>query len=130
MTPATIGGKYFVMFFAVCGIPVTLFLLSAFIEKFSSVTNKLLQYLSKRDGLVSSKAWFWYISIFLLLVLVILFFAPSAIIFCLENEWSYLDCFYYCFVSLTTIGFGDLVPGRDWKQSSRNAYVAGISSES
>ena len=27
-----------------------------------------------------------------------------------ESEWSYYDAFYFSFITLTTIGFGDLVP--------------------
>ena len=28
-----------------------------------------------------------------------------------QGEWSFLDSLYYTFVTLTTIGFGDMVPG-------------------
>ena len=28
-----------------------------------------------------------------------------------ESEWGYLDGSYFCFISLSTTGFGDLVPG-------------------
>ena len=33
---------------------------------------------------------------------------PSAVFYFVESGWSYLDCVYYAFVSLTTIGYGDL----------------------
>ncbi|CAD7013848.1 unnamed protein product [Ceratitis capitata] len=35
----------------------------------------------------------------------------GAILFSRWEEWDYLDGSYFCFISLSSIGFGDLVPG-------------------
>lgn len=35
-----------------------------------------------------------------------------------ETEWGYLDGSYFCFISLSTTGFGDLVPGDSLINSS------------
>lgn len=33
----------------------------------------------------------------------------GAAVFSEYEGWSYIDSFYYCFITLTTIGFGDFV---------------------
>ncbi|XP_077511887.1 TWiK family of potassium channels protein 7-like isoform X2 [Amblyomma americanum] len=35
----------------------------------------------------------------------------GAVLFSVWEDWNYLDGSYFCFVTLSTIGFGDLVPG-------------------
>lgn len=67
----------------------------------------------------------------LLLVLVILgfFVAPAAIFSRVEMSWSFLDGIYFCFMSLCTIGLGDLVPATQRRQTYRQFYQIGVMGE-
>ena len=52
----------------------------------------------------------------LIIVQLALFIMIPAIIFQAIEGWSYHEAWYYCFISLTTIGFGDFVAGNlSWK---------------
>ncbi|CAD5215049.1 unnamed protein product [Bursaphelenchus xylophilus] len=52
------------------------------------------------------------VPVFLVFIILLLYIAFGGVLFSYIESWSYMDAFYYCFVSLTTIGFGDLVPER------------------
>ncbi|KAF9953646.1 Potassium channel [Mortierella alpina] len=44
-------------------------------------------------------------------------------VFCAFEPWSYLESLYFCFVTLTTIGFGDYVPKEPGSIEFWNVYV-------
>ena len=47
----------------------------------------------------------------LVLVGAVFFLVLPAFSFTIKEEWTYGEAIYYCFVTLTTIGFGDFVAG-------------------
>lgn len=52
--------------------------------------------------------------VFYLIFGCIIFIALPAVAFTfLEEDWTYLDSFYFAFITLTTIGFGDYVAGKN-----------------
>ncbi|KAJ1343498.1 hypothetical protein BSLG_001940 [Batrachochytrium salamandrivorans] len=48
------------------------------------------------------------------LYLLVWWLASAGIFWRLETEWTYSEAVYFCFVTMTGIGFGDLVPRRPW----------------
>ncbi|XP_066153797.1 potassium channel subfamily K member 18 isoform X3 [Euwallacea fornicatus] len=71
--------------------------------------------LSGTDNESKSSFHGWSILAPILLCLVMMFIyicIGTFVLYKLEN-WTLLDGFYFCFMSLTTIGFGNMVPGSD-----------------
>ena len=51
----------------------------------------------------------------------------GAVLFTLWEDWDYLTGSYFCFITLSTIGFGDIVPGTDmdkWASSEKLVLCA------
>jgi len=43
-------------------------------------------------------------------VMLVVYIIIGAVVFCFEEGWGFLDSFYFVFISMSTIGFGDFVP--------------------
>lgn len=118
------AGKAFCILYAIIGIPLTLVLLSAVVERFLTPVNWLLGALNSKLGHLYQPFNIRILHLLLVVLsVIILFFAiPTAIFSYLEDSWNVLDAFYYCFISLTTIGLGDYIPGDDPDLEYRSIY--------
>lgn len=59
--------------------------------------------------------------ILVLLITMVTMLLPAVAMHQIEAGWTYLDAIYFCFISLATIGFGDLIPDEDtWDESQSN----------
>ncbi|XP_057664215.1 uncharacterized protein LOC130898746 isoform X1 [Diorhabda carinulata] len=59
------------------------------------------------------------VPIWLCVFLVVSYILAGAYLFMTWEEWEYLDAAYFCFITLTTIGFGDLVPAKEVSRSDK-----------
>ncbi|XP_071562321.1 two pore potassium channel protein sup-9 [Temnothorax nylanderi] len=122
-TPVTKTGKAFCMVYAMVGIPLGLVMFQSIgerLNKFASVvirraktylrcqkTEATEMNLMLATGLLSS-----------------IIITTGAAVFSRYEGWNYFDSFYYCFVTLTTIGFGDYVAlQNDQALSNKPGYV-------
>ncbi|XP_076255581.1 potassium two pore domain channel subfamily K member galene isoform X2 [Rhynchophorus ferrugineus] len=64
------------------------------------------------------------VPIWLCVLLVISYILAGAYLFKTWEGWDYLDAAYFCFITLTTIGFGDLVPAKGVTQNKYHATVS------
>ncbi|EPY84343.1 hypothetical protein CB1_000482018 [Camelus ferus] len=122
-TPLTDAGKAFSIAFALLGVPATMLLLTVSAQRLSLLlTHAPLSWLSQRWGWDRRRAARWHLAVLLGVVVIICFLVPAAVFAHLEEAWSFLDAFYFCFISLSTIGLGDYVPGEAPGQPYRALY--------
>lgn len=109
IAPKTSAGRVFCIFYGLFGVPLCLTWISELGKFFGGRAKHLGQYLTKK-GVSLRKAQFTCTAIFLLWgVLVHLVLPPF--VFMSQEGWTYIEGLYFSFVTLTTIGFGDLVAG-------------------
>lgn len=129
-TPLSDAGKAFCIFYALLGVPFTMLMLTATVQHLvSTITSGPLEYLVLRRGWSRRAVSCGHLFLLLAVVLGAFFLVPAAIFSTLEESWSYLDAFYFCFISLCTIGLGDYVPGEQSGQRLRPLYKVSITGE-
>lgn len=129
-TPLTDAGKAFSIAFALLGVPATMLLLTSSAQRLSLLlTHAPLSWLTTRWGWGLRRAARWHLVALLGVAVTVCFLVPAAVFAHLEEAWSFLDAFYFCFISLSTIGLGDYVPGEAPGQPYRALYKVLVTGE-
>ncbi|XP_006033957.2 potassium channel subfamily K member 3, partial [Alligator sinensis] len=122
--PSTDGGKVFCMFYALLGIPLTLVMFQSLGERINTFVKYLLHRMKKCLGMRQAE-------VSMANMVTIGFFSCistlciGAAAFSYYEHWSFFHAYYYCFITLTTIGFGDYVAlQKDGALQTKPQYVA------
>lgn len=99
----------FCMVFALFGIPLNLMVLRHIGDRINHLINYVhflveTKLLKRESQPVTSKTLIWT-----LFVLIAMLFV-GAFLYLQNEEWNFLEGVYFCFITFSTIGFGDLVP--------------------
>lgn len=102
--PDTYGGRLAVIAFALCGIPIMGFALAQVVRLILTTSSFLLEKLfgTKMDTMQRQVGILW--------CLLMLFLFGGALVYKHLESWTYLESLYFCFVTLSTVGFGDYLP--------------------
>uniref|UniRef100_A0A182N9Y8 Potassium channel domain-containing protein n=1 Tax=Anopheles dirus TaxID=7168 RepID=A0A182N9Y8_9DIPT len=119
IVPVTLGGRVFCMLFALIGIPFTLTVIADWGRLFATAVSTLaknfpvlpLARICPDTGFkVSDKKWLYAVGAVCFLGVYLA--AGTGLLLLWEEDWSFFDGYYFCFITMTTIGFGDLVPSK------------------
>ncbi|KAK7142824.1 hypothetical protein R3I94_012241 [Phoxinus phoxinus] len=111
IAPKTPTGRVFCIFYGLFGVPLCFTWISELGKFFGGRAKHLGQYLTKK-GVTLRKTQFTCTAVFLLWGLLVHLLIPP-FVFMSQEGWTYIEGLYFSFVTLTTIGFGDLVAGVD-----------------
>ena len=111
------------MIYALFGIPLTILLYQSVGDIINAFFAFLIRRVKRRTGNLTRVR---NIELGMLDgILITIYFGVGAATFSTLENWSYLDSLYYCFITLSTIGFGDYVALQKHNHHmSHTAYLA------
>ncbi|KAJ6657992.1 hypothetical protein lerEdw1_001651 [Lerista edwardsae] len=120
LAPKTAGGQLFCVVFALFGIPLNIVFLHHIGKILSLLCERLAKCLHQR-GVKKKRTRFLTLMFFLLMGILVFICAPSVIFRKMEG-WTYSEAIYFAFITLSTIGFGDYVIGRQHEKNYFPGY--------
>uniref|UniRef100_A0A3B3ZSX2 Potassium channel domain-containing protein n=1 Tax=Periophthalmus magnuspinnatus TaxID=409849 RepID=A0A3B3ZSX2_9GOBI len=104
ISPRSSGGQIFCVFFALFGIPLNIVVLNRVGKYMLAIERNISDFLEGKMN--HNTRWIHFISY---LSGMVLFFVVPMLVFQNQEGWTYSQAIYYCFITLSTIGFGDFV---------------------
>uniref|UniRef100_A0A8B9PK60 Potassium channel domain-containing protein n=1 Tax=Apteryx owenii TaxID=8824 RepID=A0A8B9PK60_APTOW len=112
--PKTAGGQIFCVFFALFGIPLNI----VFLHRVG-IPPIIDGHWRSRQSLKNLHKIKFLTLLFFLVTGILVFLCLPSLFFQITEGWSYSEGIYFAFITLSTIGFGDYVVG---KQPDRNYF--------
>lgn len=112
IAPASIEGKLFTCLYAMFGIPIMIIYLNNSGDLFAFVVIKYYALIVGKFRPRKNQRKIVRVPIVVTLPILLLYIAAGACLFSHWEGWTYIDGAYFSFITFTTIGLGDLVPGK------------------
>uniref|UniRef100_A0A8C6DH18 Potassium two pore domain channel subfamily K member 13 n=1 Tax=Moschus moschiferus TaxID=68415 RepID=A0A8C6DH18_MOSMO len=127
-TPATVGGKVFLIVYGLLGCSSSLLFFNLFLERLITAIAHVTRWCGARRPGSPGRAAAGKPSVRVVLLALgagsLALCGGAAALYAAAEGWGYLDAFYFCFVAFSTIGFGDLVSGQQARYDGRGLYRA------
>uniref|UniRef100_A0AAY4CWY3 Potassium channel domain-containing protein n=1 Tax=Denticeps clupeoides TaxID=299321 RepID=A0AAY4CWY3_9TELE len=135
--PSTFAGKVFLLFYGLFGCSATILFFNMFLERVISLMTLMMQWShrnrqqkkwqgtgveergrNEEDGEVEWRPSLYSVALILGATSLVVT-CGAASFYSVMEDWGYLESLYFCFVTFSTMGFGDLVSGQ------KESYAAG-----
>lgn len=122
-SPATKGGRVFLCFYALMGIPLFLVYMATVGKSLAGIWDALVARVPRKSRTMKKPIEAISIPVLIVLAFVGVVFFPALLFQHTERHWTYTEAVYFTIVSLTTIGFGDFVPAEHHLQKPNYVFL-------